>query len=141
MGLFPKVDLKVVAWDIHGVLCPIEGTLDFDEALLDWAETLSSQGLRQIALTNAPPDRMREIQTHLGDWPAIDLVLTSAGTDLTKADPAFYDHVASELGTLPGSILLIDDKGANINAAAAAGWRGFRYSSLARDALKRSLKL
>ncbi len=141
MGLFPKVDLKVIAWDVHGVLCPSEGVLDFDEDLLNWAETLSGQGLRQIALTNAPADLTRQIEAHLGDWPSIDLVLTSATTNLTKADPGFYDHVATEIATLPGSILLIDDKGTNINAAAAAGWRGFRYSPLARDALKRTLKL
>ncbi len=207
MGLFPRVELKVIAWDFDGVLNPntragrflwseqfehdlghpletfrsavfedflpvlvgeidlkdrikawieqtghqgsAEAVIDYwfsrdlylDEELLGFAEELSARGIRQVVATNNEPHRTALVEQHLGDWPRIERVFSSGHLGVAKPDPTFFDKITDDLGIKPGEAMLIDDVGANVNAAAGQGWRSFRYSPLAKDALKRNLGL
>ncbi|MFQ6550067.1 hypothetical protein AADZ90_019140 [Aestuariibius sp. 2305UL40-4] len=143
MGLFPKVDLKVIAWDFDGVLNRADpaDSIDLDDSLLFWAEVLAQKSLRHVALADADAERATLIETHLGDWPSIEQVFASGLLGSSRPDPAFFDAVTDTLAIKPGEAMLIDASGTNVNAAAGQGWRSFRYSPLAKDALKRSLGL
>lgn len=50
-------------------------------------------------------------------------LLVSATLGLTKPDPAFYRLVEHRLGLEGGQVAFVDDKQANIDAAAQLGWR------------------
>jgi len=56
----------------------------------------------------------------------------------TKREPATFRQVAAALGRSPDECLLIDDRAANIAAAAAAGMPGLRFTSA--GALARELR-
>lgn len=54
---------------------------------------------------------------------------------LKKPDPAIYDKTAELLKTAPETILFLDDRQENVDAAIQCGWRAFTYTgpeSLAR---------
>jgi len=54
---------------------------------------------------------------------AFDWVFISAELGVTKPDPAIYDVVIGELAATPGEVAFIDDRPANVDAAAEAGWK------------------
>ena len=53
---------------------------------------------------------------------AFDWVFISAELGVTKPDPAIFDIVIGELAAGPGEVAFIDDRQANVDAAAQAGW-------------------
>ncbi len=141
---------RVASWiKATGVDASLEEIIDYwlsrdthlDTRLLEMAEAMAGRGLRQVVAANADPDRAAAIETVLGDWPGIDTVFASCRMGVAKPDPDFFRRIAEALGVTPGALILIDDGSANVNAAARAGWRSFRYSKLARDALRRVLPL
>ena len=99
--------------------------------------TLDKRGVRQAILTNADARRASWIEEHADAFPGIEAVFASARIGHAKPAPEAFAHAARALGLDAGAILFVDDEAANVNAAASAGMRSFRYSVLARDALRR----
>lgn len=100
---------------------------------------LSKAGYTQAILTNADAVRADWVERHLPDFPGIDHLFASSRLGHAKPDPQAFEKVLQALELDAGEVLFIDDDSANVNAAAALGFRTFRYSTLAHDALQWSL--
>lgn len=53
--------------------------------------------------------------------PLLDRLYLSPEVGLAKPDPAFFTHIAADLGLLPTDLVFIDDTRVNVDGAAAAG--------------------
>jgi putative hydrolase of the HAD superfamily len=89
---------------------------------------LSDKGIRVGVLSNATLDmavaaRETEWADYVTDW------FFSSELKLAKPDPAIYRHVTEELGLPAGSIVFIDDRQVNVNAALDAGWNAHLWTS------------
>ncbi len=58
-----------------------------------------------------------------------DRRFVSGELELMKPDPAIYAHVEAELGLVPDTMLFIDDRPENIEAAQARGWQGHLFET------------
>lgn len=90
--------------------------------------SLSVQGVRMGILSNATLEMAQAARRtpwapHIADW------FFSAELRLAKPDPAIYLHVAGTLGLPPESILFIDDRAANVEAANQVGWNAHLWIS------------
>ncbi len=84
-------------------------------------ESVRGWGVPVALLTNAPLALGRAIRD--ADWYGlVDHLFVSAEIRLVKPDPAIYAHVTSRLAVAPEEIAFIDDRPANVAAAAAHGW-------------------
>jgi len=109
------VELDVASW-LH--LNP--GTL----RLLD---TLHAAGTPVSLLSNAPYELARELDRH-ADLAPFRHRLFSADLALVKPDLRCYTAALARLGAEPGGVVFVDDRPANIEAAAALGMTGIVFT-------------
>jgi putative hydrolase of the HAD superfamily len=84
-------------------------------------EVVRGWNVQTALLSNAPLVLGKAIRRTA--WvAAFDHVFISAELGVTKPDPAIYEVVTGELSANQGEIAFIDDRQANVDAAAAAGW-------------------
>ncbi len=107
--------------------------------LLPSIARMARKGYIQAILTNADAARADWIEGHLETFPGITRVFASARIGHAKPAPEAFRHVLDALEMDAGEVLLVDGSSANVNAAGAMGFRTFRYSTLANDALQWSL--
>ncbi len=110
--------LSAILWDAAGVLSDTG-----DGWLADWIARLDKRGVVQAAFGGAAPGGLP-----LGR--AFDGPANAAG----------FGAAVAALGVAPGAVLFVGASNAEVNAAAGAGLRSFRYSRLARDVLSRRLQ-
>jgi putative hydrolase of the HAD superfamily len=85
-------------------------------------------GIRVGILSNASPDiaasaRETKWSDYVTDW------FFSSELRSAKPDPVIYQHVTNGLGLPAGSIVFIDDRQENVNAALDAGWNAHLWIS------------
>ena len=96
--------------------------------MLDWAQHLQRAGIRTGILSNIG-DAMSAGLLAKHDWlKAFDHHTWSYALNLAKPEPAIYLHAAEGLHTPPSSILFIDDRAENIQAALAVGMQAIQYT-------------
>jgi len=78
-------------------------------------------------LSNAPRELARALGRH-ADLKAFAHLLFSADLALIKPDPDIFAAALAALGAAPGDIVFVDDRRANIEAAAALGIRGIVFT-------------
>ncbi|SFJ52462.1 HAD-IA family hydrolase [Jannaschia pohangensis] len=100
---------------------------------------LQRQGLRQAILTNADSRRADWVDGLLPQFPGIEQVFASARIGHAKPATEAFQAVLDAMELTAGEVLFIDDSSTNVNAAGSMGFRTFRYSPLAHDALEWSL--
>ncbi|WP_179380596.1 HAD-IA family hydrolase [Jannaschia marina] len=108
-------------------------------AVLDAVARLARQGYRQAILTNADLRRAAWVEGIAERIDGIEAVYASARLGHAKPDATAFRKVLDDMGLSAGEVLFVDDDSTNVNAAAALGFRTFRYSRLAHDALEWSL--
>jgi putative hydrolase of the HAD superfamily len=59
--------------------------------------------------------------------PLVDRCYFSAAIALAKPDPAYFTHIATDLGLDVGELLFLDDSAANVEAAGALGLHAERW--------------
>jgi len=119
----PAVRQELWATDMGGWLVP-----EPEAAAL--AARLTASPLRVALLSNAPHD----LAAPLRFSPLLcgfDALFFSCEIGLCKPDSRVYEHVLRELGADPHETLFIDDREANIRAAAALGIRVHHYTGAA----------
>ncbi len=97
---------------------------DLDERVL---AMLSASRLRNVMGTNNDPMRTQFIAQDLGFAERMTHIFASGLMGVAKPDEGFFDRIADELRVEPESLLLIDDRPDNIEAARANGWHAHRF--------------
>jgi 2-haloacid dehalogenase len=98
---------------------------------------LRASGVRLLALTNWSAETFPVAVPRYPflDW--FEAVIVSGEVELVKPDPAIFRLLVDRHGLEPSQTVLIDDTIANVQAAAALGFRAIRFTDAA--ALKRDL--
>ena len=86
-------------------------------------EALAARGVPLLALTNFGTGTFRAARQAYPFLDLFDRAFVSGELGLLKPDPAIYRVVEAEGGAAPGALLFIDDKAANVAAAAMRGWQ------------------
>lgn len=107
--------------------------------LLGEVARLKRAGYTQAILSNCDAHRADWLDGLVPKMEGIDRVFTSARLGHAKPDPAVFTAVLDALELMAGEVLFVDDDAGNVNAAASLGFRTFRYTPLAHDALLWSL--
>ena len=115
--------------------------LHLDPEIAALTQRLADRGVRQVVATNNEPRRTAFLEREAGLAPAIERVLASGHLGASKPDPAFFDALARALDVPPGTILLVDDLAANVEAALAAGLGAFHLTDATRRDLAAALPL
>ena len=84
---------------------------------------LRAKGVPVHALTNFGVESFALAQREFDFLNEFDGLHVSGHLAVTKPDPAIYASVETAAGTAPDRLLFTDDRPANIDAAAARGWR------------------
>jgi putative hydrolase of the HAD superfamily len=78
-------------------------------------------------LSNAPRELARALGRH-ADLKAFAHLLFSADLGMIKPDPGIFAAALAVLGAAPGDVVFVDDRRANVEAAAALGLRGIVFT-------------
>jgi len=103
-----------------------------DQTLVDWFASVRGRGLKAGILSNSGPGA-REAERHWGFEEMTDDLVYSHEVGLAKPDPAVYALAAARLGVEGSEIAFLDDVGANVAAARAAGWHAVLHEDTVRS--------
>jgi putative hydrolase of the HAD superfamily len=109
------VELDVASW-IH-----------LNPATLELLDTLHAAGTPVSLLSNAPHELASELRRH-HELKRFRHLLFSAELALIKPDPRCYVAALAAIGAGPADVVFVDDRPANIEAAAALGITGIHFT-------------
>lgn len=112
-----------------------------DPLTIDIVERLRPTGICQVIATNNEHHRTSYIEHVSGFADRMDRIFSSGRIGCAKPNAAFFEHVSTSLGFLPGEHLLIDDSVANVRAARSLGWDTFHFTEESRSELATFLGL
>lgn len=106
----------------------VESWLDYRDGVWDLALEFKTAGGRTAILSNGVPEVMDRVRLErtLPKW--FDVVTVSYEVGCTKPDPRIYQACLSALGVAAETSLFVDDRRANIDAAAALGLQTFHFT-------------
>jgi putative hydrolase of the HAD superfamily len=99
-----------------------------NDDVLDGVERLRRRGVPCHVASTQERYRAAYLEGPMGLAARFDRLFFSCHLGAKKPQPEFYGRVASELGTPPAALLLIDDQQINVEAARAAGWSAELYA-------------
>jgi putative hydrolase of the HAD superfamily len=97
--------------------------------VLDLVEEQRAAGTRLALLSNAPhvqADAFERVAWTEG----FEHVFVSARLGMVKPDEAIFEHVLAELDAQPEDVTFVDDRQANVDAAAGLGIRGVLFTGV-----------
>ena len=99
----------------------IQGTVDvFGE--------LRTAGVRLVALSNWSADMFSVARERFGFLAWFEGIVISGDVGVNKPDRRIFEHLVERFGIEPATALFIDDSSANVNAAAAMGFRAIQFT-------------
>ena len=101
-----------------------------NSVMLAWQQAIKKRGLRTAILSNMGDSVLANMQREFDWFDRFDVLVWSYQHGIAKPDPAIYRHTLTQLGTLPGEALFIDDKPVNVEAARALGMQGLVFSTV-----------
>lgn len=102
-----------------------------DEDLALCVAGLRRRGVRVGAFTNNS-GREAELLARPELARLFDLAVSSADAGLAKPDPAFYRHAETRFAAPGADIVFLDDRPEHVEAALAAGWCAFHFTTTAQ---------
>lgn len=135
-----KLDPAKVQALVRGIgerLLPIQETVDLLQTLQ--RKRVKGAGVRGLYfLSNMPAPYARELEQRHAFLNHFDGGIFSADVLCSKPDAAIYRLLQSRYDLEPTRTVFIDDLQANVDAAAALGWKGIQFASAAqlRDELQ-----
>lgn len=96
--------------------------------IVDWANRLKAQGIKIAILSNMPQD-FRDFLPEIEWLPEFHHATYSCELKTVKPYHDIYHHCLDGLGVSPESVLFIDDRLPNIEAAKELGWQGFVFTN------------
>ena len=121
LGLADRLEAFVAYWfDKDSVI---------DRGVLAQADAWRQRtGGRCFAASNQEHHRVAYLRDQAGLGAHFDEIVYSAALGVCKPERVFYTNAQARMGvTVAQSILFVDDKAANVDAARAAGWRAMLY--------------
>ncbi len=90
-------------------------------------ESLWNAGVRTLFLSNMPAPYADVLERRHGFLKRFDGGLFSARIGLIKPEPAVFAAMVDRFALDPAQTVLIDDSGANVDAARRCGWQAIHY--------------
>ena len=121
LGLADRLEAFVAYWfDKDSVI---------DRGVLAQADAWRQRtGGRCFAAANQEHHRVAYLRDQAGLGAHFDEIVYSAALGVCKPERVFYTNAQARMGvTVAQSILFVDDKAENVDAARAAGWRAMLY--------------
>lgn len=100
--------------------------------VLDDVRTARAHGLRVYLTTNQEHLRAQYLMQDMGLAAHVDGMVYSAAVGCKKPELAFYRAAEKVAGDAGQSLLLVDDRTENIDAARAAGWQAVHWDASQR---------
>ncbi|MDP1751932.1 MAG: HAD-IA family hydrolase [Reyranella sp.] len=121
LGLAERMEEFVAYW--------FEKDCVIDRAVLALADAWRQRtGGRCFAATNQEHHRVAYLREQAGLGAHFDEIVYSAALGVCKPDRVFFTSAQTRMGiAVAQSILFVDDKAENVDAARAAGWRAMLY--------------
>jgi putative hydrolase of the HAD superfamily len=121
-----------VAGDVLARLCgwDVEIWSDVEPAMVAWMGRVRAAGLKTGLLSNMHPDMAAHVRRSFGWLQGFDCVVLSCEAGMVKPEPAVYERCLALLGVRAPEALFIDDRETNVAAAAEAGLRSARFTSI-----------
>lgn len=118
----PQADLLALVEGIPPTLTPKADTVELLQ------QRLRADGARLHFLSNMPAAYAAHLdRTHPELIGCFASGLYSSRSRLIKPEPAFFELASRRFGAPPDRLVLLDDIAANIDAAAALGWKALRF--------------
>ncbi len=100
-----------------------------DDEIITLAFDLQRAGTKIGVLSNMPMEEAQHFK-RIHDWmPRFDFLFLSSEMGMVKPDAEIYETVLKAIALPPESVLFIDDKPENIEAARRSGMQGLIYES------------
>jgi putative hydrolase of the HAD superfamily len=123
LGLSPAAIDELNRWD--GLLWTTQ-----NETMLAWQEQLKARGILTAILSNMGDNVLASIERTF-TWPKrFGVCVWSFQHLMAKPEPAIYRLTLDKLGTRAEETLFLDDRGVNVEAAAALGMRAILFSTV-----------
>jgi putative hydrolase of the HAD superfamily len=101
-----------------------------NEEMLAWQERLKARGILTAILSNMGDNVLATIERKF-TWPErFDVRVWSYQHRMAKPEPAIYRLTLDQLGTRAEETLFLDDRDANVEAAAALGMRAIQFTTV-----------
>jgi len=132
-----KEDIKVVVFDIYGVMVDKKG--DLYKGILDIIKELKKKGIRILLCSNSSR-KMLEIWDSKYDFlKYFDDIVLAETVKASKPEPEIFQEIINlNPNILPHNILFIDDKDENVLSSEAEGLTALKFKGISK--LKASLK-
>ena len=95
--------------------------IETDPGMLAAVGELRAAGIRCCLATNQQTRRAAHMQEHLAYQQIFDEQFYSCELGLAKPDPAYFTEICSRLGVDPATVLFVDDREDNVEAARTVG--------------------
>lgn len=117
--------------DVRTLLDAVPAHLAVQQATAEVFQALRRAGHRLVYLSNMPAP-YADVVERLGVFAELfDGGVFSGRVGVSKPEPEIYQVATERLGLDPRRLLLVDDKQANLDAAARLGWSGLRFTDAA----------
>ena len=113
----------------------VDSWTDYREEVWTLARDFKARGGRTGFLSNGIPEVVARLRAERALDARFDVVVVSSELGISKPDPRIFHVCLDRLGVAPGDALFVDDKAANVEAAARVGLRVFHFTGA--DAVER----
>lgn len=104
--------------------------LTLNPPMLAWQGSLKARGFLTAILSNIGDTVQQAMERELKWLSRFDVLVWSYQLRMAKPDPAIYRYTLEKLGTKPEEALFIDDRQANVEAAAALGIKALLFTTV-----------
>jgi putative hydrolase of the HAD superfamily len=101
-----------------------------EQPLLEWVQTLQSNGLKTALLSNSDLRFVAHLRKNRPWLRFFDVCVFSAEVRLIKPDPAIFRYTLDKLVLEPSAVLFIDDRFSNVSVARSLGIESIKFTSL-----------
>jgi putative hydrolase of the HAD superfamily len=101
-----------------------------EQPLLEWVQTLRSNGFKTALLSNSDLRFVAHLRKNRPWLRFFDVCVFSAEVHLIKPDPAIFRYTLDKLALEASAVLFIDDRFSNVSVARSLGIGSIKFTSL-----------
>ena len=101
-----------------------------EQPLLEWVQTLRSNGFKTALLSNSDLRFVAHLRKNRPWLRFFDVCVFSAEVHLIKPDPAIFRYTLDKLALEASAVLFIDDRFSNVSVARSLGIESIKFTSL-----------